>query len=221
MRLPNLKEIVTGAALLTAAATPMDSKASLISDVEPFQAAGQSDATLYLQNNDNGVTYETAQLKFDELLTPVAQAVKANNSDYVNKTVDEIMSEWAFGIQEAGSVYTGWNAVRNGPVLDISHSNFGSPDIWSYLSNQNEASLTVDFGNQLDFNHNGSYDALTEKLTWDGPLVTDAFTGIVDMDNTYSSDANALNVIPEPMSIGLIGVGGLLALAGRRLFGKQ
>ena len=220
-RRPNLQEIVTGVALLTAAATPMMADASSVRDVEAFQAAGQSDATFYLQNNDNGVTYDSAELKFDELLTPIAQAVKDRNSDYANASLSEIMAEWTFGLNSsAGDVYTGWSAALNGSVLDLSH-NGGDPGldytVWSDLLNQNEAALTVDFKDQLDFNHNGSYDSLTEKLTWDGPLVTDAFTGIVDIDNKYSSDAKAVNVIPEPVTLGLMGLGGLLAIAARRL----
>ncbi len=219
-RRPNLKEFVTGVALLTAAATPMMADASVIRDVEAFQAAGHSDATFYLQNNDNGVTYDSAELKFDELLTPIAQAVKDRNSDYANTSLSEIMAEWTFGIQEAGSVNNGWSAALNGSVLDLSHLEGREGDdytVWSDLLNQNEAALTVDFKDQLDFNHNGSYDSLTEKLTWDGPLVTDAFKGIHDSLNTYSSDANALNVVPEPVTLGLMGLGGLLAIAARRL----
>ncbi len=219
-RRPNLKEFVTGVALLTAAATPMMADASSVRDVEAFQAAGQSDATFYLQNNDNGVTYDSAELKFDELLTPIAQAVKDRNSDYANASLSEIMAEWTFGIQEAGSVNNGWSAALNGSVLDLSHLEGREGDdytVWSDLLNQNEAALTVDFKDQLDFNHNGSYDSLTEKLTWDGPLVTDAFTGYDAIGNDFSSDANAVNVIPEPVTLGLMGLGGLLAIAARRL----
>ena len=56
--------------------------------------------------------------------------------------------------------------------------------------------LHVNFHDQLDFNHNGTYDAGTEKLLWEGPLVNDAFKGVSeDGFSTWSSDAKAITVI--------------------------
>jgi len=212
------KKALTGAALVVAMALPMTGESSLIRDVEFNQNGGGSLATFYLQNNDNGVTYDSAQLKFDELLDGVAESVKANNSLYTSKTLDEIKGEWNFGLDpSAGDIYTGWNTALNGSVLDFTNEGGKTLDIWSDLLNNNEAALTVDFKDQLDFNHNGSYDSLTEKLTWDGPNVTDAFKGYNSGGAGFSSDANALSVVPEPVTVGLMGLGGLLTLAARRL----
>ena len=208
-------------AMLASYAVPMKADASLIRDVEFNQNGGGSLATLYLQNNDSGVTYDSAELKFDELLDGVAESVKANNSLYTSKTLDEIKSEWNFGLDpSAGDIYTGWSTALNGSVLNFTNIG-GIPnltyDTWTDLLNNNEAALTVDFKDQLDFNHNGQYDSALEQLSWTGVNVEDAFTGYDGGGLDYSSDANALNIVPEPVTIGLMGLGGVLALAARRL----
>ena len=81
--------------------------------------------------------------------------------------------------------------------------------------------ISVDFFDQLDFNHNGSYDSATEALQWNGAKVTDAFTGYNNLGQGISSDANAVTVIPEPTAIGLIGLAGAGLLAARRIFGMD
>jgi hypothetical protein len=222
MRLPNLKEKVTGADLLTAAAVPMKADASLIRDVTFNQAGGDSIANLYLQNNNNGVTYDSAELKYDSLLIGIARSVKDNNSDYASMSLADIMSEWDVRIRgpPTGEVYGWQNTLDAEGILNMTHPDEGYiPWISSeqFSGAYDEMAISVNFFGQLDFNHNGTYDALTEKLTWDGPNVTDAFTGYDGGGLDYSSDANALNVVPEPVTVGLMGLGGLLALAARRL----
>jgi hypothetical protein len=89
-----------------------------------------SEATFYLKNNDTNMTYDSAELKYDELLTGVAQAVQDHNSDYSSMSLGDIMGEWGYGISSppTGEVKTGWTASLNSGVLNLSH-NGGDPNL--------------------------------------------------------------------------------------------
>lgn len=221
MRLPNLKEISTGAALLTAAATPMEADADPVVNVTFGQAGGNSEAYFNIRNNDAGVTYDSGELKFDELLTGVAQAVKDNNSDYTTMSLDDIKGEWAYGVS-LGEV-DGWQSNLDSGVLNLTHPDEGYiPWLSSeqFNGDYDELPFTVNFFDQLDFNHNGQYDANFEQLAQMGPLVENAFTGYNNIGQGISTDANALNVIPEPTAISLILGAGVAMLAAKRYFSK-
>ena len=82
------KQLLTGLTALILATTP--TKAAKIRDVEFNQNGGQSEMAFYLQNNNNGVTYDSGEFKYDALLDSVAQAVKDNNSTYSGNTLEEI-----------------------------------------------------------------------------------------------------------------------------------
>jgi len=199
--------------------------ASLIRDAEFNQNGSQSEMAFYLQNNNTGVTYDSGELKYDALLDSVAQAVKDNNSTYSENTLEEIKAGWNISIlspSAGGEVELGWTKTLNNGTLDLTH-NAGDPNddytVWNNTTanaNQDEMALHVNFYDQLDFNHNGTYDAGTERLLWEGPLVNDAFTGFNSVNADYSSDAKAITVIPEPAVLSLMGLAGVGFLAARR-----
>jgi hypothetical protein len=69
----------------------LSAPAAEIREVEPWQIAGQTDITFYLRNNDNGVTYDSAELKLRELLLPVAETIRLRNDDYKTNTVMKLL----------------------------------------------------------------------------------------------------------------------------------
>ena len=73
-----------------------------------------------MQNNNNGVIYDSAELKFDELLDGVAQSVKDNNSLYSSKSLEDIKSEWGVQIRgpPTGEVKNNWTPSLNNGTLN-------------------------------------------------------------------------------------------------------
>ncbi len=214
MRLPNLKEIVMGASMLAASALPMKASANPIVNPSFYQAGINSAVNFNITNPD--ATYDSGLFKFEDVLMPVAQAVKENNSAYVNKTVDQIMGEWGVSIQP-NEVYNGWTAPLSNGNLDLTHAPFGYTEWLASNPLQDEFDFTVNFGNQLDFNNSGTYEGI-ERLAQLDSKVLEGFAGrSEDGYSTWSADVNQVGVVPEPMTIGLLGLGGLAALGARRL----
>ena len=194
--------------------------AAPVFDVTFGQAGGNSEVYFKARNADAGVTYDSAELKYDELLTAVAQAVKDNNPNYATNSLAEIMGGWAYGVSP-GEVSDGWTASLTDGVLDFSHGQFGV-DTWLNTTdnpNQDELSFSVNFFTQLDFNHNGQYDANLEQLAQSDSSVADAFIGSAgDGLNFFKTDTNAIQVIPEPGVLSLMGVVGAGLMAARRFW---
>ena len=185
-----------------------------------YQAGINSAVTFNITNPD--ATYDSGVFRFDDILTPVAQAVKDNNSAYSGISLADIMSEWTVGV-EPNEVYSGWSATRNGPDLDMTN-NGGFPNLdyaeWLKTSvnpNQDEFAFTVNFFGQLDFDNSGTYEGI-EQLTKLDSKVSEGFTGTYDSLNKYSTDVNQIGVVPEPATMTMLGLAGLLIAAKRRFF---
>ena len=72
-----------------------------------------------LLNNDTSVTYDNGEMKYNDLLIGVAQAVQANNSDYTTNTIEEIMGDWTYQISPDSEVKSGWTAsLNNGQTVN-------------------------------------------------------------------------------------------------------
>jgi hypothetical protein len=108
-----MKKLLLGttSSLLTVAAN-----ASPVVDISLAQAGANSEAYFIITNPD--ATYDCGVFKFDDVLTPVAQAVKDNNAAYSGSSLADIMNEWTISIQP-NEVYGGWSATRNGGWLDL------------------------------------------------------------------------------------------------------
>ena len=164
MRLPSLKEIVTGASLLAACALPLKGSAAPIVDISFSQKDGASGAYVAITNPD--FTYDSATVQFDGIFNPVAQYVKDNNSNYSAMSLDDIKGLWGVAVSADGEVYTKWSANLDGGVLDLTHSGLGY-DQWlstSEDSTQDRLRFDVNFFDQLDINHNGQFDSAFEQL---------------------------------------------------------
>jgi len=215
----NITKLFGLAAIAAASALPMKGTAEPIVDVSFAQAGANSEAYFNVTNPD--ATYDSGSFKFEDALMPVAQAVKDNNVDYVNSSLDEIMDEWNISIQP-NEVYGGWSATRNGSNLDLTN-NGGFPgfDYTEWLktsdnSAQDEFDFSVNFGGQLDFDGNGNYAGIEQLAKLDSKLL-EGFTGKLDELNTYSTDINQVGVVPEPATIAMLGLGGLITSIVRRI----
>lgn len=181
--------------------------------VEFGQAGGNSGATFFFQNTDSGVIYDEGQFKFGDVLGGVAQAVKGRNPSYSTNTLESIVSEWNVSISsDSGEVYSGWNPSLNSGVLDLTHGPGWEDfdyDGWHNATdnpNQDEMAVSVNFGDQLDFNNNGQFDPASEALLETTNIVQDAFTGVDGGGSGYTTDANAIGVIPESVPLQLSGM---------------
>ena len=177
--------LMCGVAALALSAVPL-SFGSVVSDVHFSQVDDgtrtDSEMYFYLKNNDYGVTYDRGELKFDELLDGVAQAVKDNNPAYSTNTLDEIKAEWNYMVAQ-GEVESGWSANLNNGIVDLTHMD-GRPgtdySVWKNSTddpNHDTLNFWVDFGDQLDFNNNGLFDPDSEQLAQIDAVVHFAFIG--------------------------------------------
>ena len=204
-------------ALLCASAPVRRARASAVKEIS-FDQGGNSIAYFDLLNNDNGVTYDSAKLKWKELLVWVARAVQANNSDYATNSIEEIIAEWGVQVRSppVGEVKTGWSVARNGAWLEISHAgrNYNKWLSTSDKPDQDEMALTVNFYDQLDFNHNGAFDPATEALRWNGPVVQEAFKGISQSGlSIYTTSTRSVTVVGAGRAVGLRAAAGTNGLA--------
>jgi len=212
------KALLLGGLAMMANYTTPSAEANPIVDSSFYQAGENSAVTFNITNPD--ATYDSGLFKFEDILMPVAQAVKDNNSAYTSSSLDDIMNEWNVSIQP-NEVYEGWSTTRNGSNLDLTHID-GIPNL-SYTewlasnSLQDEFDFTVNFGSQLDFDTSGTYEGIEQLAKLDSKVL-EGFTGISQSGlSTYSTDVNQVGVVPEPLTIGLLGLGGLAALGARRL----
>lgn len=190
--------------------------AAPVVDISFYQAGINSAANFNITNPD--ATYDSGVFKFDNILIPVAQAVKDSNSAYLESSLADIMSEWTVSIQP-NEVYNKWSATRNGATLDLTHSGLGY-DEWLKTSdnpNQDEFDFTVNFGSQLDFDNSGTYEGIEQLAKLDSKIST-GFTGTYDSLNQYSTDVNQIGVVPEPATMTMLSLAGLLIAAKRRFF---
>ena len=194
-----------------------------------FDQAGDGSTTASityfdLKNNDDGVTYDRGELKYNELLTSVAESVKVNNSSYSSSSIENIMSEWDVQTRgpPAGEIESGWSTSLSSRTLDLTHSGLGYTR-WldtNTESDQDEVLLGINFYDQLDFNHNGLIDD-NERLTQTSTYVDKAFRGYAASGTDFNSGTNAIGVVPEPTALSLIGVIGAGLIAARRIFGMD
>lgn len=70
---------------------------------------------------------------------------------------------------------------------------------------------------QLDFNHNGIFDAATEGIYKTTETVGNAFIGVDQLGGGYSTSANTYKVIPEPMTMSLLIGGAVVAFLTKRV----
>ena len=211
-----MKKLLFGSIMVAILMTEVG--AAPVVDTDFYQAGNNSAVTFNITNPD--ATYNSGVFKFDDILMPVAQAVKDNNAAYSGNSLTEIMSEWTIGI-EPEEVYLGWSADRNGSNLDLTNDGGRNMDEWLKTSvdpAQDEFAFTVYFFGQLDFDNSGTYEGIEQLVQLDS-TVTDGFTGVSQSGlTTYSTDVNQVGVVPEPATMTMLGLAGLLIAAKRRFF---
>jgi hypothetical protein len=221
--LPMLKGLAPLVAALALVAPQKAESAVVVSDI--FQAGNNVDLTntsinYSFLNNDTGATYNSATLDLSAILGTVVDKIVLNNPNY--NSASQVYGGMVFDVTPTGNVYTGWTNINldtNTGMLSINNNKF-SYDTWTSASNQNTMTGTLNLGNMLDFNGNGIIDA-NEQLYFNG-LANNAFTGTLDVNNSWSADVNKIGVIPEPSSALLVGLGaGALALSRRRREGRR
>jgi hypothetical protein len=218
-----LKGLAPLVAALALVAPQKAESAVVVSDI--FQAGNNVDLTntsinYSFLNNDTGATYNSATLDLLPILGVVVDKIVLNNPNY--SSAAQVYGGMGFGVTPTGNVNTGWTNINldtNTGMLSINNNKF-SYDTWTSASNQNTMTGTLNLGNMLDFNGNGIIDA-NEQLYFNG-LANNAFTGTLDVNNSWSADVNKIGVIPEPSSALLVGLGaGALALSRRRREGRR
>ncbi len=154
-----------------------------ITQTNPVQGNQGAEMSVYMQNNDPSAIYDSAQLDLEGLAGRVADAVIAYNSSYAGFTRGQVMAEWGVSVRAppTGEVYSKWLATKetNGHI-QLTHSGIGYDKWFSTQDNpsQDLMALTISVPKeQLDFNHNGVFDAETESIQKTTNAVPNAFVG--------------------------------------------
>ena len=196
-----------------------------INQYEPVEVSENIRLSMDIINNNNGTTYNSAEMDIAAILSDVAEKVIEYNTDYETNTKEEIFAEWGFDIRgpPSGEVANGWDTDLNSDTLDFWHIG-GIPGIsWDEWKSTNEdpfadtMALTISIPkSQLDFNDNG-FSNEYEGITLTEVVKNDAFTAIMPSETQIKTDMFAYKAnIPEPslMGLAMIGILGLKMLRG-------
>ena len=160
---------------------------------------------LYATNNNNGTTYQSAELNVARQLALDIQALPGNSG----KTLDEITSDW--GVSLSGEVQNGWNSNVNADgSISLTQAPFGV-DAWNNTnadSTQDMQFYTINIPkSQLELDGLAGYNPLTDariELSGAGNTISDGFVG-VDGVNSFPVVSQQYTAVPEPTSLILMG----------------
>ena len=175
-----------------------------ISQYQPVEVGGDIDLNMHITNNNNGTTYDSADMDIDIILSDVADKIIQYNSDYSTNTKEEIFAEWGYGVRgpPSGEISSGWGCNINSDTLEIRHGPFGYTE-WE-STNQDPAhdmmGLTISIPkSQLDYNHDGIFSNAVEGITLTTVDKPNAFTAITPSETQYKASMKAYAAnIPEP-----------------------
>jgi hypothetical protein len=194
---------------------------------DPVPSGGYSILDLELTNTDIGAIYNSGTLN---LFRPLAESllnlpVNSSNPDYTSAA--DLMADWNISIESFGQVYSGWlhDVIDNGSI-DLSNIG-GIPDVsyttWGDSINfpsQNTMALTIQIPlSQLELDGEPGYDPLTDaRIELGSTPVNNAFTAHQTGGfPSISTDGINYDVIPEPGSALLLGLGLAAATYGRKI----
>ena len=188
-----------------------------INQFEPVELSTYIDLTMKITNNNNGTTYNSANMDIDAILTDVAEKIIQYNPDYATNTKEDVYSEWGYNIRglPSGEVSDGWATIQDEGSLLIGHSTGGSYDEWK-STNQDPThdtmALTISIPkDQLDYNHDDIYSNEYEGITLTEVGKDNAFTAIDTYGASFNANMFAYKAnIPEPSLLGLAMIGILM-----------
>ena len=175
---------------------------------QPVEITEHIDLNMKITNNNNGTTYNSADMDIAAILSDVAEKVIEYNTDYETNTKEEIFAEWGYNLRgpPSGEIANGWDTDLNSDTLDFWHIG-GIPGIsWDEWKSTNEdpfadtMALTISIPkSQLDYNHDGIFSNEYEGITLTTVDKPNAFTATTTHGTPYpvSMKAYAAN-IPEP-----------------------
>ena len=188
-----------------------------INQYQPVEVSENIRLSMDITNNNNGTTYNSADMDIAAILSDVAEKVIQYNTDYSTNTKEEIFAEWGFNVRgpPSGEVSDGWATIQDESSLLIGHSSGGSYDEWK-STNQDPThdtmALTISIPkSQLDYNHDGIFSNEYEGITLTEVVKDNAFTATTAIGGTRNADMFAYKAnIPEPSLMGLAMIGILM-----------
>ncbi len=174
---------------------------------EPAEDLDYIDLNMKITNNNNGTTYNSAEMDIAAILSDVAEKVIEYNTEYSTNTKEEIFAEWGFNVRgpPSGEISSGWGCNINSDTLEIRHGPFGYTEWKSTVADplHDMMGLTISIPkSQLDYNHDGIFSNQYEGITLTEVVKDNAFTAIMPSETRIpgSMKAYAAN-IPEPVWI--------------------
>ena len=69
-----------------------------INQFEPGETTGYVKLYMNITSNNNGTTYNSAEMNIDDILSDVADKIIQYNSDYSTNTKEDVYAEWGFNL---------------------------------------------------------------------------------------------------------------------------
>ncbi len=188
-----------------------------INQLEPVEVSENIRLSMDIINNNNGTTYNSAEMDIAAILSDVAEKVIEYNTDYETNTKEEIFAEWGYNIR-TGEVANGWDTDLNSDTLDFWNIG-GRPgrdyDEWKSTNQDplhDTMALTISIPkSQLDYNHDGIFSNEYEGITLTEVVKDNAFTAIMPSETRIPGSMKAYKAnIPEPSFMGLAMIGILM-----------
>ncbi|ARN57701.1 PEP-CTERM sorting domain-containing protein [Sedimentisphaera salicampi] len=173
---------------------------------------------LKFTNNDPGAIYNSASVS-NEILGDLAEQLVSLSSNS-GKTVEDIVNEIGVGVRShpTGEVYNGWGAAKDSQGgLSLNHNGDRNMDEWTSDSATNDLALTVSVPTSLlETDGIEGYDPETDaRIVLGDTAVQNAFVGVTTTGFDIPSSMHQYEVVPEPMTALMFGVGALGVMAKR------